>query len=146
MIFSLLLFTGGVQGGDNPVFNNIVRAGAGRQGNFMTQNRATLSSDLASLQPLSESTMIRNNNMDAPQWAVGRPRPQGDNLPGVILKEKNKTVGWSCTACTMLNPPQRPGCSACGAERPGDYVVPNNLPLDDVGQKAEESQRLFEQV
>jgi hypothetical protein len=33
-------------------------------------------------------------------------------------------AGWKCPACTLVNPPTRPGCAACTTERPLQYVVP----------------------
>ncbi|XP_055634528.1 uncharacterized protein LOC129774693 [Toxorhynchites rutilus septentrionalis] len=31
--------------------------------------------------------------------------------------------GWSCPLCTLINPPNRPGCGACSEARPSSYVV-----------------------
>lgn len=32
--------------------------------------------------------------------------------------------GWVCPLCTLINPPNRPGCGACSEARPASYVVP----------------------
>ncbi|KAK5872173.1 hypothetical protein PBY51_012897 [Eleginops maclovinus] len=34
-------------------------------------------------------------------------------------------LGWTCAMCTLLNKPTRPGCEACGGDRPEDYQVPD---------------------
>ncbi|XP_028855071.1 ranBP-type and C3HC4-type zinc finger-containing protein 1 isoform X2 [Denticeps clupeoides] len=35
-------------------------------------------------------------------------------------------IGWSCSQCTFLNIPTRPGCEICSGERPANYEVPKN--------------------
>ncbi|XP_062547961.1 uncharacterized protein LOC134213224 [Armigeres subalbatus] len=32
--------------------------------------------------------------------------------------------GWVCPLCTLINPPNRPGCGACSESRPNFYMVP----------------------
>jgi len=39
--------------------------------------------------------------------------------------------GWACTQCTYKNVPTRPGCEVCGADRPDDYVVPDDVPITE---------------
>jgi hypothetical protein len=57
-----------------------------------------------------------------------------------------KPQGWTCKACTMVNPPRRPSCEVCLTDRPDDYVVPEDAPLDDVARKVMESEKDFEEV
>ncbi|KAF3856592.1 hypothetical protein F7725_017315 [Dissostichus mawsoni] len=42
--------------------------------------------------------------------------------PNVLPKPQ---LGWTCSMCTLLNKPTRPGCEACGGDRPEDYQVPD---------------------
>ncbi|XP_053694732.1 uncharacterized protein LOC128742408 [Sabethes cyaneus] len=36
--------------------------------------------------------------------------------------------GWECPLCTLVNPPDRPGCSVCSEARPLSYVVATYTP------------------
>lgn len=39
--------------------------------------------------------------------------------------------GWSCSWCTFINKPTRPGCEMCSQARPEDYEVPNLYKPDE---------------
>ena len=54
--------------------------------------------------------------------------------------------GWVCPKCTLLNNPRRPGCEVCSADRPADYVVPDEAPIAEFEKKARENEALFEEV
>lgn len=160
------LIPGGGGRGDDPIYStiNVIRAGPGGQENFVT-SPAHPAMNSSSGQPFSLGEAERRNNMESPQWTGGGPHPQGNDLhsilnlppqfqnlgggavraepPPVVEKEK---PGWECPGCTLINKPQRPGCEMCGTERPADYVVPRDLPLDEASQKAVESERLFHEV
>jgi RanBP-type and C3HC4-type zinc finger-containing protein 1 len=41
-----------------------------------------------------------------------------------------RQVGWSCPKCTFINKPRRPGCEICSADRPLDYQIPEDIPMD----------------
>lgn len=41
-------------------------------------------------------------------------------------------TGWSCPACTLINPVTRPGCRECCTDRPEDFVLPRNVLIDDM--------------
>ena len=65
-------------------------------------------------------------------------------------EEDGRPVGWTCTRCTFINQPTRPGCEICSADRPADYVVPAGTMLHErerIRIAAEEREEaLFEQV
>ncbi|XP_075704355.1 ranBP-type and C3HC4-type zinc finger-containing protein 1-like isoform X2 [Rhinoderma darwinii] len=43
--------------------------------------------------------------------------------------------GWPCPSCTFINKPTRPGCEMCSADRPADYVVPEEYKPDDTERR-----------
>jgi len=49
--------------------------------------------------------------------------------------------GWKCIECTYVNTPTRPGCEICGANRPEDYVVPQNPRISDQERTRLENER-----
>ncbi|KAK3754772.1 hypothetical protein QZH41_019689, partial [Actinostola sp. cb2023] len=49
--------------------------------------------------------------------------------------------GWKCIECTYVNTPTRPGCEICGANRPEDYVVPQNPRITDQERTRLENER-----
>lgn len=55
-------------------------------------------------------------------------------------------LGWSCTLCTYLNKPTRPGCEMCGGERPQDYQVPDvyQPDPDEISRLQQEEQALLQ--
>ena len=55
----------------------------------------------------------KNDNEAAPQPVEAAPAP----APAVT---KTQVDGWECPVCTLVNPLERPGCSACTTERPAD--------------------------
>ena len=65
-------------------------------------------------------------------------------------EEDGPPVGWQCAACTFINPPTRPGCEMCSADRPEGYVVPDGAMLDERERSRlaaeERSEALFQQV
>ncbi|OCT75099.1 hypothetical protein XELAEV_18034089mg [Xenopus laevis] len=40
-------------------------------------------------------------------------------------------AGWSCSVCTFINKPTRPGCEMCSSTRPSTYVVPEEYKPDE---------------
>ncbi|OCT77294.1 hypothetical protein XELAEV_18032493mg [Xenopus laevis] len=40
-------------------------------------------------------------------------------------------AGWSCSVCTFINKPTRPGCEMCSSNRPSTYVVPEEYKPDE---------------
>uniref|UniRef100_A0A3P8WYT8 RanBP-type and C3HC4-type zinc finger-containing protein 1 n=1 Tax=Cynoglossus semilaevis TaxID=244447 RepID=A0A3P8WYT8_CYNSE len=56
-----------------------------------------------------------------PDPALSSPKPRVNPKPPVI---PNPKLGWTCTRCTFLNKPTRPGCEICGGDRPEGYKVP----------------------
>ena len=100
---------------------------------------------------------------DQPDFLPPRPQ-QHQNQPGNIqavlgipaqLQDPNalppplppepKPVGWVCQ-CTWLNKPHRPSCEMCMTDRPADYVVPDDAPVDEATRKAQENDMLIEKV
>ena len=67
-----------------------------------------------------------------------------------VATEYDEALGWQCPFCTLINPPTRPGCEACSAARPADYVVPTGTHVDERERNriAEEqrSEALFREV
>ncbi|CAI8016046.1 RanBP-type and C3HC4-type zinc finger-containing protein 1 [Geodia barretti] len=57
----------------------------------------------------------------APELEPVMPRP-----PPPAVRQ----VGWSCPKCTFINKPRRPGCEICSADRPLDYQIPEDIPMD----------------
>ena len=55
-----------------------------------------------------------------------------DVMPEAMVKQPAKParpptppkIGWTCPTCTVINEPYRPGCEACGENRPDDYRPP----------------------
>lgn len=43
--------------------------------------------------------------------------------------------GWSCPQCTFINKPTRPGCEMCSADRPLDYIVPEEYKPDEMERR-----------
>ena len=94
--------------------------------------------------------LARNQNGRAPDnmHAIRNSPPQARHQPPPPpqpVKEEKK-IGWACSTCTFLNNPHRPGCEQCGTARPANYVVPVDAPVDEATLKAEESERLFQEV
>lgn len=85
-------------------------------------------------------------------------RTMGDS--GILYQQMNERVGqeesevepqgWSCGACTFVNAPTRPGCEVCGANRPADYVVPQNPHMTEQErlrlEKEREEMEIFQRV
>ncbi|KAG7261470.1 hypothetical protein CRUP_003338 [Coryphaenoides rupestris] len=70
---------------------------------------------------------------------VFAPPPKTTNkLP---VPPKPKQLGWTCSECTFINSPTRPGCEMCSKDRPENYQVPENYKPD-----AEEVQRMQQEV
>ncbi|KAJ8358634.1 hypothetical protein SKAU_G00151590 [Synaphobranchus kaupii] len=76
------------------------------------------------------------NGRKAQEGVVNR-EPMNHQRP-VIPKPKPKSpppvkpqLGWSCPQCTLVNKPTRPGCEACGMERPETYQVPDLYQPDE---------------
>ncbi|XP_042259946.1 ranBP-type and C3HC4-type zinc finger-containing protein 1 isoform X1 [Thunnus maccoyii] len=63
----------------------------------------------------------------APLEGQQTPPPIPPKVPTVTkpLLPPKPQLGWTCTLCTFVNKPTRPGCEMCGQERPEDYEVPN---------------------
>ena len=81
---------------------------------------------------------------------MGR-HPNRVQLPGMTAPPpeqpaKKEEVGWVCSQCTLINPPRRPSCETCLCDRPKEYVVPDDAPLDEATRKAQESEMMFEEV
>ncbi|XP_060925372.1 ranBP-type and C3HC4-type zinc finger-containing protein 1 [Limanda limanda] len=55
------------------------------------------------------------------QTAPPQAKPRTAPRPTVAPKPQ---FGWTCTQCTYVNKPTRPGCEICGGEKPEDYEVP----------------------
>ncbi|EDS43784.1 ubiquitin conjugating enzyme 7 interacting protein [Culex quinquefasciatus] len=51
--------------------------------------------------------------------------------------------GWVCPLCTLINPPNRPGCGACSEARPASYVVPARYRRNDDELIPEELKRFI---
>ncbi|XP_019561758.2 uncharacterized protein LOC109430168 [Aedes albopictus] len=52
--------------------------------------------------------------------------------------------GWACPLCTLINPPNRPGCGACSEARPASYVVPARYRTTEDDFIPEELKRFIE--
>ncbi|XP_039433101.1 uncharacterized protein LOC120415583 isoform X1 [Culex pipiens pallens] len=52
--------------------------------------------------------------------------------------------GWVCPLCTLINPPNRPGCGACSEARPASYVVPARYRTNDDELIPEELKRFIQ--
>ncbi|XP_038112733.1 uncharacterized protein LOC6036441 isoform X1 [Culex quinquefasciatus] len=52
--------------------------------------------------------------------------------------------GWVCPLCTLINPPNRPGCGACSEARPATYVVPARYRRNDDELIPEELKRFIQ--
>ena len=49
-----------------------------------------------------------------------KPKEQEQKEAPVPAPAPKKVDGWECPMCTLVNPLERPGCSACTTERPAD--------------------------
>ena len=83
------------------------------------------------------------------------PPPQEAFVNNLVIPEQpaeqdGEPEGWTCAVCTYINPPTRPGCEMCSADRPANYVVPDGSRLDDRERmriaSEERSEALFQQV
>ena len=68
--------------------------------------------------------------------------PHSDPPP---LPPEKKEVVWVCE-CTWENKPRRLRCEMCTRERPKDFVVPDDAPMDEAARQAEENERMFQEV
>ena len=53
-----------------------------------------------------------------PEAVVQQPPPEPVRPP------TPPPIGWTCSVCTVINVPYRPGCEVCGTVRPDDYKPP----------------------
>merc|ERR1719250_66295 len=87
---------------------------------------------------------------------VGKPaEPKAVEVPhggqaagpsGTVVKEQPQGVegGWECPVCTLVNPMERPGCSACTTERPADLgagAAPDNQATRTNKEKPKEEKK-----
>ena len=70
--------------------------------------------------------------------------------PEQRAEEDGQPVGWTCSVCTYINQPTRPGCEMCSSDRPANYVVPDGSRLDERERSRiaaeEREEELFQQV
>ena len=70
--------------------------------------------------------------------------------PEQRAEEDGQPVGWTCSVCTYINQPTRPGCEMCSSDRPANYVVPDGSRLDEREMSRiaaeEREEELFQQV
>ncbi|XP_069813046.1 sharpin isoform X2 [Dendropsophus ebraccatus] len=62
-------------------------------------------------------------------------QPIGQKPPAPAAPPSPAQPGWSCPQCTFINKPTRPGCEMCSADRPSDYVVPEEYTPDEVERR-----------
>ena len=53
------------------------------------------------------------------------------NLQMTEVRQPEPVDGWTCSQCTFLNPPTRPGCEMCSTNRPVNYQVPQDYMPDE---------------
>lgn len=89
------------------------------------------------------NTFPQFNPIDGPQThrslaRASRRLHRGSPLPAIHFDDKEYEptrgyhslpsaldVGWECPSCTLVNPPQIPGCRGCLQDRPEEYKIPD---------------------
>ena len=67
-----------------------------------------------------------------PQRAPPNEAPLPVPPKSIVVGQPKKPIGWSCTKCTFLNEPFRPGCMMCSAPPPEGYEPPaDHVPSAD---------------
>lgn len=98
-------------------------------------------------QSSSLPTVVSEDVMSAP---TARAETQLRSMPSDNINSTTRVQGWQCRVCTFINTPTRPGCEICSSSRPEDYIVPNQIVLDERERSriAEERRQieLFRQV
>lgn len=81
---------------------------------------------------------VREKTPDAKHGPPVPPKPPKITAP---LHPPTPQDGWSCSWCTFINKPTRPGCEMCSQARPEDYEVPNLYkPDEDEIQRIQQEQ------
>lgn len=146
------------------MYSQINMQGGGPRGDLITRNAPPPTNanypgawdQMADQQGRNDST-----GYPAPRNQAGpQQRQQSGNMQAVLgipaqLQDPNammapppapppepKKVGWVCQ-CTWLNTPRRPSCEMCLTDRPANYVVPDDVPLDEATR---ESERMMQEV
>ncbi|XP_006811819.1 ranBP-type and C3HC4-type zinc finger-containing protein 1-like, partial [Saccoglossus kowalevskii] len=81
---------------------------------------------------------------NSPQRPLLPPPPPPAQRQGSVSRD-----GWTCPICTFVNPPTRPGCEMCSADRPEDFQIPDDYvpmgPEKDRLQEVALHEQLFAQ-
>lgn len=82
--------------------------------------------------------------------AFNVPRNDPRSLPNMgsetIREAPQPVVGWSCPQCTYVNAPLRPGCEMCSADRPQNYLVPDDYVPDEKERRRLELEKTGERL
>ncbi|MEE6462945.1 hypothetical protein FKM82_005705 [Ascaphus truei] len=63
------------------------------------------------------------------------------NLPIPAAPPSPAQTGWSCSVCTFINKPTRPGCEMCSTDRPSNYIIPEEYTPDEIERKRLQQER-----
>ncbi|XP_044151776.1 ranBP-type and C3HC4-type zinc finger-containing protein 1-like [Bufo gargarizans] len=79
------------------------------------------------------SQISQPEKMEQPHHNLGLELNQKHQIPPVPPSPAQP--GWSCPQCTFINRPTRPGCEICTADRPADYMVPEEYKPDEIERR-----------
>lgn len=101
----------------------------------LTQQQHKLNQDVQLIKGVVESfeatqlltSAPNGDDKTEPAEAPRTPPPPPPHLPAKAKPEvaPKPKFGWSCSTCTYINKPTRPGCELCASDRPQDYAVPH---------------------
>ncbi|XP_055614394.1 ranBP-type and C3HC4-type zinc finger-containing protein 1-like [Uranotaenia lowii] len=88
-----------------------------------------------------ESSDTQNEKLEADESNLGATALA--TIPEDSATRNEETEGWPCPLCTLINPPNRPGCGACSESRPASYIVPTKYQTVDDNFIPEEVKRFI---
>ncbi|KAM4613095.1 ranBP-type and C3HC4-type zinc finger-containing protein 1 isoform 2-T2 [Polymixia lowei] len=124
------LFSHGIREDGDQVFLFILSAQAAK----LTRHQHQQDEDHQRLESIIESVLLLSRGCQPTVEKIAPPPATPQTPPPLPPKVPPATKpplppkpqsGWSCTKCTYLNKPTRPGCEMCGEERPVEYQVPD---------------------
>ncbi|XP_035007658.1 ranBP-type and C3HC4-type zinc finger-containing protein 1 [Hippoglossus stenolepis] len=121
------LYSHGVRESGYQVFLFIVSA----QAAHLTRHQYKLNQEQQRIDGIVDSMELFQPFPRGGEGEKTAPPPQPQKTAPPHLKPRTQPplapkpqFGWTCTECTYVNKPTRPGCEMCGGEKPEDYKVP----------------------
>lgn len=117
------LYSHGVRSDGDQAFLFILSAHAAH----LTRQQHKLDQEQQRIEDIVESIHLFPRGLGGGGEKTGPP-PETQRIPPAPPKPAvfpKPQLGWTCTMCTFLNKPTRPGCEICGGDRPEGYQVPD---------------------